>query len=485
MLAKNKIVFRFNEGSIDIVLLQYKLGKSIIKKVKTITNESLKNNHFSTEENINFTKVFLKKNKMINKKAIAIIALDGVITRLVEIPFMKKKDIESFIKNNIDEYFTVNMNEYYYDYKIAQMEKDKVKKFHILLIVIPKAKLNNISFFMKNSGINIERITIYPDCIGDLFNLREDENVAVIDFIRGRTNVTILEGNRIFLHSNFPMEMLDNVEESYEESYEELLDNIGYFLNFYSTRHFGNKLDKIYLLGQAFYKESFISTLNEQFNIFIEQGITDIVKNTAICDDVDMSINEYGDVLGCNLRLKEIYNKTINFNNVIESDVSKRKERNIITNMIIFFSIITIAWISVAQYYINNELPKYNTTNLDKEIKRLEKVNKEYDSLQSRKSEYEKKEKAIDIINKDEFKYTYYLQELKKGLPSNVLVSDVYVDKEKVDITVNINNSTLDKVKLVIAINNIGIFEHIELDSIKLDNSENEAKFTLKIKDPL
>lgn len=479
MLAKNKVVFRFNEGSIDIVLLQYKFGKAIIKKAKTITNESLKSNHFSTEENISFTKVFLKKNKMINKKAIAIVSLDGVITRLVEVPLMKKKDIESFIKNNIDEYFTVNMNEYYYDYKIVEMEKDKIKKFHVLLVVIPKVKLNDISSFIKSSGLDIERITIYPDCIGDLFNSREEENVAIVDFIRGRINVTILDGDKIFLHSNFPIEMVDNMEESYEE----LLDNIGYFLNFYSTRHFGNKLDKIYLLGQAFYEDSFINTLNEQFNIPIEQGITAIVKNTVTSDDID--INEYGDVLGCNLRLKDIYNKTINFNNVMESDVSKREKRNIIANMIVVFSIITVAWISIAQYHINNELSKYNTNNLDKEIKRLGQVNKEYDSLQIRKLEYEKKEKAINIINKDEFKYIYYLQELKKGLPSNVLVSDVYVDKEKVDITVNINNSTLDKVKLVIAINDIGIFQHIELDSIKLDNSENEAKFTLKIKNPL
>lgn len=478
MLAEDKVVFRFNEGSIDIVLLQYKFGKTIIKKVKTITNESLKNDHYSAEENVNFTKAFLKKNKMMNKKAIAIVALDGIITRLVEMPFMKKKELKDFIKNNINEYFTVNMNEYYYDYKIVQVEKDNIKKFHVLLVVIPKVKLNDLSFFIKSSCVDIEKITIYPDCIGDLFNTRKDENIAIVDLVKDRINVTILEGDKIFLHSNSFIDMSDNIEENHEE----LLDNIGYFLNFYSTRHFGNKVDKIYLLGEAFGDDNFSNILNGQFDIPIEEGITSIAKKVSALDNID--INAYSDVLGCNLRLKEVYNKTIDFNKVMELGVSKTKEKNILITIIIIFSVITIGWISTAEYYIRKKLPNYDVSNLNKEIKRLEQVNKEYDVLQNRKLEYEKKEKVIDTINKDDFNYIYYLQELKKGLPSDVLVSDVYVDKEKIDITININNSTLDKVKLVIAINDMGIFERVELDSIKLDNTENEAKFTLEIKNP-
>lgn len=478
MLAEDKVIFRFNEGSVDILLLQYKFGRTIIKKVKTIANESLKNNHYNVEENVNFTKVFLKKNKMINKKAIAIVNLDGIITRLVEMPFMKKKELKDFIKNNINEYFTVNMNEYYYDYKIVQAEKDKVKKFDVLLVVIPKVKLNDLSFFIKNSCVDIERITIYPDCIGDLFNVREDENIAIVDLVRNRINVTILEGDKIFLHSNSFIDMPGNIEESYEE----LLDNIGYFLNFYSSRHFGNKVDKIYLLGDVLNDESFSKALKGQFNIPIEKGIKSITKKVFAANDIN--INEYSDVFGCNLKLKEVYNKDIDFNKVMELGVSKTKEKNILNIMVIVFLIVTLGWISIAEYYINKEMPSYDMSNLDKEIKRLEQANKEYDVLQSRKLEYEKKEKVIDDINKDNFNYIYYLQELKKGLPSNVLVSDVYVDKEKVDITININNSTLDKAKLVIAINDMNIFERVELDSIKLDNTENEAKFTLKIKNP-
>ncbi|KAJ51623.1 hypothetical protein CTM_11810, partial [Clostridium tetanomorphum DSM 665] len=105
MLINNKVVFRFNEDSIGIVFLEYRLGKINIKKVKTITTENLLNGNFSTEENVDFTRIYLKKNKMLGKKAIAILSVDGIITRLVQVPSMGKKDLMSFIRNNINEYF--------------------------------------------------------------------------------------------------------------------------------------------------------------------------------------------------------------------------------------------------------------------------------------------------------------------------------------------------------------------------------------------
>ncbi|KAJ53630.1 type IV pilus assembly protein PilM [Clostridium tetanomorphum] len=476
MLINNKVVFRFNEDSIGIVFLEYRLGKINIKKVKTITTENLLNGNFSTEENVDFTRIYLKKNKMLGKKAIAILSVDGIITRLVQVPSMGKKDLMSFIRNNINEYFTVNMGEYYYDYKIVEIEKDKGKKFNVLLVVIPKIKLKDVCNFLQSSGVTIERITIYPDCIADLFEYREEENIAILDFTRNKAIVTILEGDKIFLHSSSHIELPEGIDKDYEE----LLDNVGYFLNFYSSRHFGDRVHKIYLLGEEVEDEKLSTLINGQFDIPVERGIRSIVKKIGYSSDID--IDKFGDVLGCNLNLKEIYNKNIDFNKVINGHWEKLDNKRLLASTISILVLITVGWILFSNYYINIQLTKYNTEKLDKQIKRLELVNKEYHTLKNREKEYKEKERVVNTIKEDEFNYMYYLEQLKKGLPSNILVNSIYVDKEKIDLIVSINNSTLDKVKLVVAINNMGIFQHIEIDSIKLDNTETEGKFTLKIK---
>ena len=49
-----------------------------------------------------------------------ILSIDSIVTRQIEVPAMKDKDLKDFINNNIGDYFTVNTGDFYFDYKVRQ-----------------------------------------------------------------------------------------------------------------------------------------------------------------------------------------------------------------------------------------------------------------------------------------------------------------------------------------------------------------------------
>ncbi|MBU5485345.1 pilus assembly protein PilM [Clostridium sp. MSJ-11] len=469
-MPNKKLVFRFNEDSVDIVLMEYKFNKAIMDKYKTLIIKNGDNSSYKDEVTIKDSKDFIEKAEMSRKKAIAILALDGVITRLVEAPYMKKKELQSFIKNNINEYFTVNMQDYYYDYRVVEISKDKVKKFSVLLAVIPKNILDDINEYLSSLGVNVEKITIYPECLANLANKKEESSIAIVDLVKDVNNITILEGNKLFLHSN------SHFDSNVEENYDEILDNIGYFLNFYSTRHFGNRVDKIYVLGSLFENKGFIEELKNQIDIPMEFGIRSLCEKAFAKEEVNLEL--FSDVFGCNFN-------GIDFRKALKLNKNKEEADNnkIYIALSSILLAITIGWVVSFNYLLSMKIASYNTEGLEGRIKSLEDVKKEHISLKDQKALYEKNKEAIEKINSDGVDHIYYLNELTKGLPSNIVVNDIYIDKENVRLKVDIKDSTLDKINLYVAINNMDIFEHVEIDSMKLDDTENEASLELKIKE--
>jgi len=71
---------------------------------------------------------------------------------------------------------------------------------------------------------------------------------------------------------------------------------------------------------------------------------------------------------------------------------------------------------------------------------------------------------------------------LKSGLPENITVKFLYIQKEIINITLNINNNTLDAARAVIAINNTNLFENVDISEVRLDDMVNSISLDLKPK---
>jgi Fimbrial assembly protein (PilN). len=402
---------------------------------------------------------------------------DNIITRIIDTPVMNKKELKSFIENNIEEYFAVSMNEYCYDYEIMSIDKqDKKGKMSIMLVVVPKVKLKEILEFIKYCGLTPKSVGIYPDYISNLFLAENDSSIAVIDTNSGKSTLTILDKENIFLYSNISGE---NYERD-EEEFSDILENLDYFLNFYSTRHFGNKVDKVYILGEFYNNRNLYKLISNQTSIETMQGLNSKLLKSIKNGSIDGNI--YADILGYSVPTKNVYGKKIDFEDKLyRKDKKEKSDNKLIIIELAILSLITAIVVATVFIYTKVNLSKYNTADIDAQIAVLSNVQKDIDKLDQEKKEYEDKVKDIQKIENDEFDYIGLLDILRKGLPKDVSIKTITIDKDNVNVTFSINSSTIDAARIIIAINKMNIFEPIELPQINLNDDVKEVNLNLKI----
>jgi type IV pilus assembly protein PilM len=481
VLTKKKFIFRFSETHLDIGIIS-KSSKSIkLKEVTSFTpdkNFDIRDGEYNKEENISLVKDYLRKKSVKNKKVSVILAQEGIITRLIETPVMKKKDIDSFISNNIADYFTLNIDDYFFDYMVVSLNRLKEKRFSILLVAVPKTRLIAIRDFIKSCSLDLDTVTIYPACIANLFQNQRNISAAVLDIGLPQSNITILEEGNIFLYSRITLEDYDNKAEVYKE----FLEIIGYFLNFYSTRHFGKPVDIIYLTGENCSDINLQDLVKEQFGIEVKGGLKE--NELGISTSKSADINSNIDMLGLSIKTKGVYSKTIDFSRMLEGKMPINIDRTVLKFAGVLIAL-TILCSVLPAVYIESRLLTFRQGKLKTEISSLEPIERQYTELENFKIRYEKKQSYLKNIESKDYDYTMYLDALRKGLPSDAAVSSLRVSRDTINIVLKLGGNTLDKIKLVIAINNMDLFEPLEIDSIRLDNTDLTANFTLKIKKPL
>ena len=478
MFDKNSLIFSFKEDEITIALLNKGFGTLKLKKIYTFSPKLEYINgimSFNNEENISEIKSFLWENKIEKSSADIVLSIDGIITRKIEAPLVGRRDLDRFIKNNIDEYFTVNIKEYIIDYKIVDIDRNTLKKIMVLLAAIPHNRLKDIKSLLSNCNITSRKIKIYPQCIANLFNDSALNNKAILDLGGRKSNVTILDNGSIFLSSNMTIEDNDDREEFYGE----LFENIEYFLNFYAARHFGNKVEGIYVIGKLYKDLELINRIEKHFDVKVYVGLNKIGENVSIDRNIDKSL--HCEIVGSIVKEKLAYRKELDFGEKLEDSDANKFKINIKAICAICAFLILLEALGAGVYF-SLSAKKYNVQNINKELWKLETVEKRINDLTKQKKDLEAKVEYINKMDEEKFDYINILNAVKKSLPNGVKIKTITIDKDNVKASFIINNSTLDVAKLVIELNNSNIFEPIDIKEVKLDDSVTEASFTLKIK---
>lgn len=479
MATKGNVVLRFTEDKVNLSIVK-KSGKSFslmkAKDFELVESASEDGALVYTDREADGFKGFIQQEKLSGKSVNVIIAQDGIITRLVQSPKLSKKDLDKFIRNNIEEYFTLNIKEYDFDYTIVGEEKGEVNKFTILLVLFPKNKLKAIIDYVKGHGLEIDVITIYPECIENIFHSEREKSIAVFDVSEDRTNITILDKGTIFLYSRTNSD-IDEIQGEYDE----VLDNLLYFLNFYSTRHFGNRVDRIYITGKLWNNAEFQDALKELTPVTIVSGLKLPNINIEAKEGIDKNL--YADVVGTLTPAKRKFNKDINFARLHKVEKKKNENTPIIVSAAIVLAA-TIIWPTAYMIYKADKLKQYDTTELNKQKFALQEVEQKYNELLNIEDALEKKAELEKQLEGMDIDYTPYVEALRAVLPTGTNIRSFHIDA--VNISINfVVNGTIDKVVLAESINSSGIFEKINIEAIKLDDSEREAQFDINIIKPL
>lgn len=470
-ITDNQIEIFLVETSFRTITVMKRFELEIKCKSAYMDNELL----YGTPENTRKLRSLIKSNNLSNKKANLILSIDGLVTREIEIPVINKVNIGKFIHNNIEEYFTINKADYYFDYKITSINK-KENKMKLFLAAVPKQKLTDIKKLMDNGGITLNKINIYPDCILNLYKNIKSQGIACLDIGKKKSTLSIIKDGSLFLYSLINV----SIEEETEDEFRDVVDSFNYFLNFYSSRYFGNTVDRIYLIGEYAQSETLVNILKEHHDIHINWGLRN--RNIRFKDSTTKSTYKNMGLMGALLSNKPIYGKHIEFskNELEGTDYSLKSE---LVSVIIILTLLTGAWTCLFAWYVNNNSAAYDTSIIDRKTAEISDVEKEINDLNMKKKQLREKTDIINEINSDSFNYTHVIEALQNGLPTSCKIISVEMDKEYVNPTFQIlDKKTLNAAKLVIAINRMNVFEPIELEELNMDDNIETISLVLKIK---
>jgi type IV pilus assembly protein PilM len=470
-----QMVFSFKDNYVDAAVVSKLFNKVKIKDAVKIEGQP-----YASEYGLNQVKNIREKYKIKSKKTEIILNFENIITRIIDIPIMSKRNLKSFVKNNINEYFAVNMEDYYYDYEVISIDKSgKDKKMSIMIAVVPRGKLKQAVEFVTYCGFSPYSIAIYPDCISNLFLDKLDTSKIIVDVNSGKSTITILDGDKIFLYSGISNE---NYDES-EEKFDEVIENIDYFLNFYSSRHFGDRIDSMYLVGEFYNNKNLYNLIESHNDIKIITGFYKKRSKRSIGKNF-INPNLYIDIFGSYTSVKSIYNKNIDFVDVLKIKKDSKKDDNRIIKIevavLFIITCIVVTWTVVYRNIVTN---KYDTGDIEEKINSLSYVEETSDKLESEKKQYENMITNIKKMKDDEFDYLGILNTFRMGLPDYAHIKYIDFDKNDVYVVLGSNGQTVDTASIIAAINKMKIFEFVELPNVNLNDKVGEIDLNLKILD--
>ena len=463
-----KIIFLVFDDSIKILEI-----KKVFKTIKIYNTHKI---YLSNNESDNILELgnIIEKYNLKKCKIDIIFSSDSILTRIIETPKVAKDVLEKYINNNIEEYFALNIDSFYYDYKIIKEKKsDGNNVYSVLIAAIPKEIVNRIINIITGNYLTINIIDIYPNCLSQILS-NPKKSIALLDSEENKSNFIIIDKEEIFVYT------IINTDYSTEIGLKELIESINYFLNFYASRNYGAKIDEFYFFGE--YCE------NARVNEYIRNNIDVIrIANTSNLQLPIQYVNEITpntniSIIGLLNKKRKFLKKDLNFNTT-----KKNNTFNTFSISIIVIIIVSLIFSSLFIYYklslINNLKTKYNTTQLEEEIKELEYFQDKLEKLKKDKELYDTKIDIINDIYTDVIDYNLIMETLYTGLPKDITINQIEIDKKNVKLTLNINNSTLEVADVTIALNNMGLFKHIEVKDVVLDDNVSSFTGELEISD--
>lgn len=174
----------------------------------------------------------------------------GVITRMITLPVLKAKELDKLLTEQVDQYFTLNIEDYIVDYRILErVKEDGQERQRILLAALPRFQWERLWSEWEKIGLKPRSVDLVADSLARLYgvlgkpssvhgqkavngvirgatssdtsvtaaagNLAEDkeagdpvsEDVAIIDLSSGRVEFVLLEHGILFLYSDLELHL--------------------------------------------------------------------------------------------------------------------------------------------------------------------------------------------------------------------------------------------------------------------------------------
>lgn len=333
--------------------------------------------------NSNIVKQQIQKSLIDNtikaKKAFFIINSNLVISRKMELPYLKsKKDTKLMINYNLKDMFSANSNQYVFIYKISGVFiKDGVKYAGYIIQGLPKTIYGQYVELAKSLKLELKKLDISSNCLENLTINRSNINCkqynyecinAFVSLNKDSLSFSVLNGgiNEFFriYYFNENVEKIEKVAEefgeysnSYSRSGTDFIQEpnlisvytdviLKYLKYYYSTNKSKEKISKIFVCGDkinpGIVKEL---KLNLDMDVELIHDISNIIADDSIPDNFE--ITSY---LNCILALLD-NKKSSNFLSERQMYHKLRFNAALLLMSVLLISVLTIAFKGINYLY--------------------------------------------------------------------------------------------------------------------------------------
>lgn len=434
------------------------------------------------------------------KKLNVAISCPGVITRLIILPLLPVKELEMLLTEHVDQYFTVNIEDYLIDYRIIEkFEEDGQKRQRVLLAAVPKYQWEKFQLQWKELDFVPKVVDLAPSSLARLFrrgggaekpaspNIAND--LAIVDLGRDRVEIIILEKGIFFLYSDLEANLsaLEVVEAQSDRLniLDPVLRALSDFLSFFSSRHYGKSLDKIFITGTYADIPLLCDTFNQVLEIDTNLGFPEgwYPRFNKKCGTMTNHWMKYGTLYG--LALREEMQGKLDFNFALRWEHQRLKDRRQKREFskIILWGILGLAMVGflgstpwLLEYKLMQDLQS-----VDLKIQTLNTVDAQVKQRDALKDQIEEKKQLQQLIASTQDPAPV-LNRLQSLLPEGAFVDSLTLSEEnRMVIRVTVSGP-IDVAKLWINLRDSQLFEAVDIQTVSLQDQNQTLNLSLKLK---
>jgi len=213
-------------------------------------------------------KNYLQEQGIKTKKAVLCLGRTGIIARAVKVPKMTLADLKTHMELEMSDYIPVSSEEYSFDFKvngvITEGERDY---FNILVAAVLNKHVEECVCTVEMAGLKPLVVDIYPNVVWKLLASKY-QDIAVVDSGRDGTRLLLCRGEDLVLYNDLPCQFEDQ-----DDDLAQLTRELGGYLDFFASRHFGKTVDRICITGELAASSNAPLILERFFNIPVSPSL--------------------------------------------------------------------------------------------------------------------------------------------------------------------------------------------------------------------
>lgn len=444
----NKVYVSYYGDSISIVEGRYKHDKDkfYIKNFNAFSIEDIAQDF--SKEKYALLRYALENVKLKSRHVVFCLNTRDVILKPQKLPKMDKKDLDGFMKLEMDEMMALESDEYVFSYEVSSETSDsstgEESSLNLIIGAIKKEEINAIVEIMHEFDLILDRIDTLSTAYLRILKNLDYSDIMVTNISDNSTIINIYKKDTLFISDNIPiritakdmeMQLLNVVEESKG------------LMNYYSSRNFGKVTDTILILGKRYSNKLIYEAFSSAFSNYVSQGLTEIMDiSDMITGDIDEDdINSIVEILGSMIEPKGKKDfENINFlpMDILKKQMKAKQMKNILKIAPIVILVLAIPYLCLIFF---NNLVNKELENVNDEIRNIESAYYQIGNIEKMIQSKTEEIKVYDMLIGKKVKWENLLDDIDKNTPSRVELTNLSTTYQNLGTTNKTENSNNNK----------------------------------------